>query len=118
MATEIFKILGPFESNYMSLETGLLRVYRYLRCLEPERTWGIDTHTDSSVLSIIHQDDVGGLQVYKDHQWIDVNPLPNTLIVNIGDMLQVRTYYFFYLHFVLLIQNLKFMPNIITELVN
>lgn len=118
LATEIFKILGPFESNYMSLETGLLRVYRYPRCLEPERTWGIDTHTDSSVLSIIHQDDVGGLQVYKDHQWIDVNPLPNTLIVNIGDMLQVRTYYFFYLHFMLLIQNLKFMPNIITELVN
>ncbi|XP_006350843.1 gibberellin 2-beta-dioxygenase 8 [Solanum tuberosum] len=91
LATEIFKILGPFESNYMSIETGLLRVYRYPRCLEPERTWGIDTHTDSSVLSIIHQDDVGGLQVYKDHQWIDVNPLPNTLIVNIGDMLQAMS---------------------------
>ncbi|KAK6788218.1 hypothetical protein RDI58_016743 [Solanum bulbocastanum] len=91
LATEIFKILGPYESNYMSIDTGLLRVYRYPRCLEPERTWGIDTHTDSSVLSIIHQDDVGGLQVYKDHQWIDVNPLPNTLIVNIGDMLQAMS---------------------------
>ncbi|CAN4101051.1 unnamed protein product [Withania somnifera] len=98
VATEIFKILGSdlklgriFQSNYLSIDSGMLRVYRYPRCLEPERTWGIDVHTDSSVLSIIHQDDVGGLQVYKDHQWLDVNPLPNTLIVNIGDMLQAMS---------------------------
>ncbi|CAN4098728.1 unnamed protein product [Withania somnifera] len=98
VATEIFKVLGSdlklepiFQSNYLSIESGLLRVYRYLRCLEPERTWGIDVHTDSSVLSIIYQDDVGGLQVYKDHQWLDVNPLPNTLILNIGDMLQAMS---------------------------
>ncbi|PHU16209.1 hypothetical protein BC332_17414 [Capsicum chinense] len=91
VATEIFKILGPFQSNYLSIDTGILRVYRYPRCFEPERTWGIDVHTDSSVLSIIHQDDVGGLQVYKDHQWFDVNPIPNTLIVNIGDMLQAMS---------------------------
>ncbi|XP_055831109.1 gibberellin 2-beta-dioxygenase 8-like [Solanum dulcamara] len=91
LATEIFKILGPFESNYLSIDTSLLRVYRYPRCLEPERTWGIDVHTDRSVLSIIHQNDVSGLQVYKDHQWLDINPLPNTLIVNIGDMLQAMS---------------------------
>lgn len=98
VATEIFKILGSdlklgpmFQSNYLSIGSGILRVYRYPRCLKPERTWGIEVHTDSSVLSIIHQDDVGGLQVYKDHQWLDVNPLPNTLIVNIGDMLQAMS---------------------------
>lgn len=91
LATEIFKILGPFDSNYLSISTGLLRIYRYPICLKPERTWGIDVHTDSSVLSIIHQDDVGGLQVDKDHQWLDVEPIPNTLIVNIGDMLQAMS---------------------------
>ncbi|MCD7464088.1 hypothetical protein HAX54_052065 [Datura stramonium] len=98
VATEIFKVLGSelkfgplAQCNYLSVATGLLRVYRYPRCLEPERRWGIDVHTDSSVLSIILQDDVGGLQVYKDHQWLDVNPLPNTLIVNIGDMLQAMS---------------------------
>ncbi|KAJ8543600.1 hypothetical protein K7X08_006123 [Anisodus acutangulus] len=84
--------LGPLQyQSYLSVATGLLRVYRYPRCFEPERTWGIDVHTDSSVLSIIHQDDVGGLQVYKDHQWFDVKPLSNTLIVNIGDMLQAMS---------------------------
>ncbi|KAJ8559470.1 hypothetical protein K7X08_003528 [Anisodus acutangulus] len=98
LATEIFKVLGsdlklePLQcQSYLSVATGLLRVYRYPRCFEPERTWGIDVHTDSSVLSIIHQDDVGGLQVYKDHQWLDVKPLSNTLIVNIGDMLQAMS---------------------------
>ncbi|XP_060175665.1 gibberellin 2-beta-dioxygenase 8 [Lycium barbarum] len=98
LATEIFKVLGsdlnlgPLQSqSYLSIATGLLRIYRYPICLEPERTWGIDVHTDSSVLSIIHQDQVGGLQVYKDHQWLDVKPLSNTLIVNIGDMLQAMS---------------------------
>ncbi|XP_019161292.1 PREDICTED: gibberellin 2-beta-dioxygenase 8 isoform X2 [Ipomoea nil] len=75
-------------TRYLSEDTGILRVYRYPRCLEANRAWGIDVHTDSSLLSILHQDLVGGLQVYKDHQWIQVNPIPNTLIVNIGDMIQ------------------------------
>nr|GMD69259.1 gibberellin 2-beta-dioxygenase 8 [Ipomoea batatas] len=75
-------------ARYLSEDTGILRVYRYPRCLDANRTWGIDVHTDSSLLSILHQDLVGGLQVYKDHQWIQVNPIPNTLIVNIGDMIQ------------------------------
>lgn len=99
LATSIFKVLasdlklGPLQTqSHLSVATGLLRVYRYPRCHEPEGAWGIDVHTDSSVLSIIHQDEVGGLQVYsKDHQWLDVNPLPNTLIVNIGDMLQAMS---------------------------
>lgn len=99
LATSMFKVLasemnlGPLQTqSYLSVATGLLRVYRYPRCHEPEGAWGIDVHTDSSVLSIIHQDEVGGLQVYsKDHQWLDVNPLPNTLIVNIGDMLQAMS---------------------------
>ncbi|XP_031111486.1 gibberellin 2-beta-dioxygenase 8-like isoform X1 [Ipomoea triloba] len=82
--------LSKYEESakYLSEDTGMLRVYRYPRCLDANRTWGIDVHTDSSLLSILHQDLVGGLQVYKDHQWIQVNPVPNTLIVNIGDMIQ------------------------------
>nr|GME12579.1 gibberellin 2-beta-dioxygenase 8 [Ipomoea batatas] len=66
--------LSKYEESakYFSEDTGILRVYRYPRCLEANRAW----------------DFVGGLQVYKDHQWIQVNPIPNTLIVNIGDMIQ------------------------------
>lgn len=82
--------LCPKKSDsYLSLPTGFLRVYRYLRCPMADQMLGIDVHTDSSVLSILHQDDVGGLQVYKDGEWLDAKPIPNTLIVNIGDMMQV-----------------------------
>ncbi|KAG6383177.1 hypothetical protein SASPL_157078 [Salvia splendens] len=76
----------PKSISYLSPATGIIRVYRYLRC--PGRRWGIPDHTDSSVLSIIHQDQVGGLQVLKNNQWLDVGPIHDTLIVNLGDMMQ------------------------------
>lgn len=48
----------------------------------------MDVHTDSSVLSILNQDEVGGLEVLKDDHWFTVKPVPNTLVVNLGDMMQ------------------------------
>ncbi|KAI3444165.1 hypothetical protein Pfo_000830 [Paulownia fortunei] len=77
--------------SYLSPATGFLRVYRYLRCPMAEQRWGINAHTDSSVLSILHQDQVGGLQVYKNNKWLDVKPIPDTLIVNLGDMMQAMS---------------------------
>ncbi|KAK4404578.1 Gibberellin 2-beta-dioxygenase 6 [Sesamum angolense] len=77
--------------SYLSSSTGFLRVYRYLRCPISDRRWGIDSHTDSSVLSILHQDQVGGLQVFKNDKWLDVKPIHGTLIVNLGDMMQAMS---------------------------
>ncbi|XP_057787224.1 gibberellin 2-beta-dioxygenase 6 isoform X1 [Salvia miltiorrhiza] len=81
----------PKSTSYLSPATGIIRVYRYLRCPAAERRWGIHEHTDSSVLSIIHQDQVGGLQVFKNNQWLDVEPIHDTLIVNLGDMMQAMS---------------------------
>jgi isopenicillin N synthase-like dioxygenase len=52
--------------------------------------YGIDIHTDSSVMTILNQYEVGGLEVLKDNEWLQVKPIPDTLIVNLGDMMQVR----------------------------
>ncbi|KAL5984335.1 hypothetical protein ACLOJK_018439 [Asimina triloba] len=83
-------------ASYLSDTNGLMRVYRYPCC--PETTagevFGMDAHTDSSVLSILNQDDVGGLQVLKDDlddEWVDVRPLPAALVVNLGDMMQAMS---------------------------
>ncbi|XP_068311387.1 gibberellin 2-beta-dioxygenase 8-like [Pyrus communis] len=98
LATTIFDAmvinlgLDPLESkSHLSNSTGIVRVYRYPpHCSNPSSASarGMDVHTDSSVLSILNQDEVGGLEVLKDNEWFSVNPIPNTLIVNLGDMMQ------------------------------
>ncbi|KAK1286799.1 hypothetical protein QJS10_CPB20g00292 [Acorus calamus] len=61
-----------------------LRAYRYPVCANPEGFFGMDAHTDSS-------DGVGGLQVKRGDEWVDVEPVEGTLVVNVGDMLQDDT---------------------------
>ncbi|KAI3911024.1 hypothetical protein MKW98_015681 [Papaver atlanticum] len=61
----------------------------YPPCPEPELTFGLSGHTDPNAISILLQDNVPGLQVLREGNWINVNPVPNTFIVNIGDQLQV-----------------------------
>ncbi|CAN1151705.1 1-aminocyclopropane-1-carboxylate oxidase homolog, partial [Linum perenne] len=46
-------------------------------------------HTDIDFLTVIVQDEVGGLQVLHHNSWIDVPYVPGAMVVNIGDMLQL-----------------------------
>ncbi|MEZ5342490.1 MAG: 2OG-Fe(II) oxygenase family protein [Acidimicrobiales bacterium] len=49
-------------------------------------------HTDPGVLTLLLQDGVGGLQAESaEHGWIDVEPEPGTIVVNLGDVMQVWT---------------------------
>ena len=50
---------------------------------------GIHHHTDAGALTVLLQDDVGGLQVYKDGYWHNVPPVPGAIVINTGDMMQV-----------------------------
>jgi isopenicillin N synthase-like dioxygenase len=50
---------------------------------------GCGAHTDWGALTLLAQDDAGGLQVSsKQGQWFDVPPMPGALVVNVGDMMQ------------------------------
>ena len=49
-------------------------------------------HTDPGVVTLLLQDDTGGLQAESiDHGWIDVPPTPGTIVVNLGDCMQAWT---------------------------
>ena len=46
-------------------------------------------HSDAGVLTVLLQDEVGGLQVFSGGTWIDIEPLEGALVINVGDMMQV-----------------------------
>ncbi|PON64108.1 Oxoglutarate/iron-dependent dioxygenase [Parasponia andersonii] len=71
-------------------EARSLGCHYYPECPEPELAIGITQHTDSSFLTIVAQDQTGGLQVlHENKNWADVKPIPGALVVNIGDLLQL-----------------------------
>ncbi|XP_020244021.1 1-aminocyclopropane-1-carboxylate oxidase homolog 3-like, partial [Asparagus officinalis] len=63
----------------------------YPPCPEPEKTMGTSAHTDPSVVTVLVQDKVGGLQVKWKGEWADVEPVEGALLINIGDLLQIMS---------------------------
>lgn len=68
----------------------LFRIFHYPP-LKDQGQWGVGEHTDYGLLTILKQDDAGGLQVKTATGWIEAPPIENTFICNIGDMLERLT---------------------------
>ncbi|XP_052183299.1 protein SRG1-like [Diospyros lotus] len=69
-----------------------MRMLYYPPCPQPELVVGLNAHSDAGGLSILLQvNDTQGLQIKKDGKWITVKPLPDTFIVNIGNILEIAT---------------------------
>jgi isopenicillin N synthase-like dioxygenase len=50
---------------------------------------GVHHHTDAGALTVLIQDEVGGLQVHRDGYWYDIPPVAGAIVINTGDMMQV-----------------------------
>lgn len=53
-----------------------------------ERQFGVGPHTDYGCLTVLCQDDVGGLEVRTaEGEWVRAHPIEGTFVVNVGDLL-------------------------------
>ncbi|KAL5701139.1 Protein LATERAL BRANCHING OXIDOREDUCTASE 1 [Ranunculus cassubicifolius] len=69
------------------------RMNYYPPCSRPDLVLGLSPHSDGSALTVLQQAQGSsvGLQILKDGTWIPVQPVPNALVINIGDTLEVLT---------------------------
>jgi isopenicillin N synthase-like dioxygenase len=83
-----------FHARYTADPLILFRLFNYPTQPAPEGSnveWGVGEHTDYGLLTILRQDDIGGLQVRKAEGWIEAVPVPGAFVINIGDMLDRMT---------------------------
>lgn len=102
LGNTIFKLMSEalgldpsYLSNELACGEGYFLLGHYFpQCPEPELTMGVTKHTDSDFMTILLQDQIGGLQVLHENHWVDVPPVHGALVVNIGDLLQVKDLHF------------------------
>ncbi|XP_072987323.1 gibberellin 20 oxidase 1-like [Typha latifolia] len=82
-----------FSKNFRDhKESTMIRINCYPPCPLPEKCLGLGSHSDPHTLTILWQDEVGGLQIQKsDSEWFGIRPVPSSLIINIGDTLEAWT---------------------------
>ena len=67
-----------------------MRMNHYPPCPQPKMAMGISPHSDADALTILYQlNTTDGLEIRKDGKWVTIKPLPNALVVNIGDTMEV-----------------------------
>jgi len=91
--------LGPnyFLDRYTRDPTVLFRIFNYPPATpaanesESENGLGVGEHTDYGLLTLLRQDEVGGLEVWHPDGWLSAPPLPDSFVCNVGDMLERLT---------------------------
>jgi isopenicillin N synthase-like dioxygenase len=74
--------------------TVLFRIFHYPPLpagAAPHPGWGVGEHTDYGLLTILVQDETGGLELRTHGEWISVPAQPDALVCNLGDMLERMT---------------------------
>ncbi|KAI5084487.1 hypothetical protein GOP47_0000656 [Adiantum capillus-veneris] len=84
------------ESEYIRRATGNnpcvnSSIHRYLPYHDANNTMGLNPHQDIDTLTLLIQSDIAGLQVLKEDRWVEVRPLPGSLVVNVGEVIQAFT---------------------------
>uniref|UniRef100_A0A803PSE5 Fe2OG dioxygenase domain-containing protein n=1 Tax=Cannabis sativa TaxID=3483 RepID=A0A803PSE5_CANSA len=92
LSLQIVELLGAslgvgkarFKDFYEETDS-IMRLNNYPVCPKPELTLGIGPHSDPSSVTILHQQQVEGLQVFVDNKWQKISSNSDAFVVNIGD---------------------------------
>ena len=82
---------GWFDRHLTAAPTVLFRIFRYPQLVDGAEQWSVGEHTDYGLLTILAQDDVGGLEVHARDGWVAAPPIADAFVVNLGDMLERMT---------------------------
>lgn len=81
-----------FHDHFKERNTTFIRLNHYPACPSPELALGVSQHKDGGALTVLWQDQIGGLQVKrKDGEWIGVKPRRDAFIINVGNLFQVTS---------------------------
>ena len=85
-----------FSQHYTHDPLVLFRIFHYPAKPPSEeqkypQQWGVGEHTDYGLLTILKQDNIGGLEVKSQGRWLSAPPIDGTFVCNIGDMLDRMT---------------------------
>ncbi|CAF2095122.1 unnamed protein product [Brassica napus] len=88
---ESLEIDGEGDKAAEELKEGsqLVVVNCYPPCPQPELTLGMPPHSDYGFVTLLLQDDVEGLQIMYHDEWVTVDPIPVSFVVNVGDHLEI-----------------------------
>ncbi|MFT4541243.1 MAG: isopenicillin N synthase-like dioxygenase [Planctomycetota bacterium] len=81
-----------FASSFTRDPLVLFRIFHY-PCHADDDSWGVGAHSDYGLLTLLWQDDSGGLQVRRPgtEDWVHVPPVTGSLVCNLGDMMERLT---------------------------
>ncbi|MEW6268146.1 MAG: 2-oxoglutarate and iron-dependent oxygenase domain-containing protein [Thermodesulfobacteriota bacterium] len=81
------------EERYTKDPLVLFRIFNYpaLPATSRDASRGVGEHTDYGLLTVLKQDESGGLEVESRDGWVEARPIPGSFVCNIGDMLDRMT---------------------------
>ncbi|BGP15077.1 hypothetical protein JCM10213_002778 [Rhodosporidiobolus nylandii] len=84
LVTSLFDLSGAAQPPYSRM-----KVVQYPPVEEGEEGLGVGAHKDGGGITLLAQDQTGGLQVQQwDGQWVGVQPIPYALVINVGQVVE------------------------------
>ncbi|XP_048331494.2 gibberellin 20 oxidase 2 [Ziziphus jujuba] len=69
----------------------MMRCNYYPPCHDPSLSLGTGPHCDPTSITILHQDQVTGLEVFLKNKWYSIPPIQDAFVVNLGDTFKALT---------------------------